>query len=74
MGKARVAPMESTNVPKLELQACLFAARLKNENIRPFTVTVDQVFMWTDIPTVLQWINFSEKRQIFVANFGAYQR
>ena len=68
LGKARVAPMEVMTVPKLELQAALLAARLKNEIIQALTVTVNQVFMWTDSTTVLQWINFNEKQQIFVAN------
>ena len=68
LGKARVAPMKVMTVPKLELQAALLAARLKNEIIQALTVTVNQVFMWTDSTTVLQWINSNEKQTIFVAN------
>ena len=68
LGKARVAPMKVLTVPKLELQAALLAARLKNEIIQALTVTVNQVFMWTDSTTVLQWINSNEKQPIFVAN------
>ena len=68
LGKARVAPMKVMTVPKLELQAALLAARLKNEIIQALTVTVNQVFMWTDSTTVLQWINSNEKQPIFVAN------
>ena len=55
-------------VPKLELQAALLAARLKREILQALTVTVNQVFMWTDSTTVLQWINSNEKQPIFVAN------
>ena len=78
LGKARVAPMKVMTVQKLELQAALLAARLKNE-IQALTVTVNQVFMWTDSTTVLQWINSNEKQPIFVANrvceiLGVYQR
>ena len=68
LGKARVAPMKVMTVPKLEFQAALLAARLKNEIIQALTVTVNQVFMWTDSTTVLQWINSNEKQPIFVAN------
>ena len=64
----RVAPMKVMTVPKLELQAALLSARLKNEIIQALTVTVNQVFMWTDSTTVLQWINSNEKQPIFVAN------
>ena len=68
LGKARVAPMKVTTVPKLELQAALLAARLKREITKALTVTVNQVYMWTDSTTVLQWINSNEKQPIFVAN------
>ena len=68
LGKARVAPMKVTTVPKLELQAALLAARLKREIMQALNVSVNQVFMWTDCTTVLQWINSNEKQLIFVAN------
>ena len=55
-------------VPKLELQAVLLAARLKREICRALTVTVDEVFMWTDSTIVLQWINSTNKYPIFIAN------
>ena len=68
LGKARVAPMKVMTVPKLELQAALLASRLKREIARALFVTINQVYMWTDSTTVLQWINSNEKQQIFVAN------
>ena len=68
LGKARVAPLKVMTVPKLELQAALLAARLKKEIIQALTVNVNQVFMWTDSTTVLQWINSNEKQPILVAN------
>ena len=63
-----MAPMKVMTVPKLELQAALLAARLKREITQALTVPVNQVFMWTDSTTVLQWINSNEKQPIFVAN------
>ena len=68
LGKTRVAPMKVMTVPKLELQAALLAARLKWEFKQALTVTVSQVFMWTDSTTVLQWNNSNAKQPIFVAN------
>ena len=68
LGKARMAPMKVMTVPNLELQAAPLAARLKNEIIQALTVTVNQVFMWTDSATAHQWINSNEKQPIFVAN------
>ena len=67
-GKAQVVPMKVMTVRKLELQAALLAVRLKREFTQALTVTVNQVFMWTDGTTALQWINSNEKHPIFVAN------
>ena len=63
-----MVPMKVMTVPKLELQAALLAARLKREITQALSVTVNQVFMWTDSTTVLQWINSNVKQPIFVAN------
>ena len=68
LGKARLAPMKVMTVPKLELQAALLAARLKREIMQALAVSVNQVFMWTESTTVLQWINSNEKQPIFGAN------
>ena len=68
LGKARVAPMKVMTVPKLELQAALLAARLKQDICRALTVKVNRIFMWTDSTTVLQWLNSATKHPIFIAN------
>ena len=68
VGKARVAPMKPLTIPKLELQAALLAARLKVKILNALTINVQEVFMWTDSTTVLQWIASVEKQPIFVAN------
>ena len=69
MGKTRVAPIKSTTIPKLGLQAALHASRLKVSIIEEQDFTIDQVFMWSDSSTVIQWLNaFEKKQQIFVAN------
>ena len=68
LGKARVAPMKVKTIPKLELQAALLAARLKQDICRALRVKINRVFMWTDSTTVLQWLNSATKHPIFIAN------
>ena len=67
-GKARVAPMKALTIPKLELQAALLAARLKNEIQQALSVPVERTFMWTDSTTVLQRLHSIDKNPVFVAN------
>ena len=71
MGKTRVAPIKTTTIPKLKLRAALHASRMKVSIIEEHDFTINQVFMWSDSSTVIQWLNAFEKQQIFVANrFG----
>ena len=60
--------MKALTIPKLELQAALLAARLRNEVQRPLTLQIERTFMWTDSTTVLQWLHSLEKQPVFVAN------
>ena len=66
--KARVAPMKALRIPKLELQAALLAARLKDEIQLGLTVPVERTFMWTDSTTVLQWLQSIDKKPVYVTN------
>ena len=68
VGKARVAPMKPTSIPKLELQAALLAARLRQKILGALTFEVPQSFMWTDSSTVLQWLASLDHQPVFVAN------
>ena len=70
-GKARVAPMKALTIPKLELQAALPAARLKDEVQKALTLTVERTLMWTDSTTVLQWLHSIDKQPVFVAKRAA---
>ena len=67
-GKARVAPMKALTILKLELQAALLAARLKDEIQQALTVPVERTFMWIDGTTDLQWLYSIDKKPVFVAN------
>ena len=53
MGKTRVAPIKTTTIPKLELQAALHASRIKVSIIEEHDFTINQVFMWSDSSTVI---------------------
>ena len=68
LGKFRVAPMKALSIPKLEIQSALLATRLKDDILTARTVSLNHVYMWTDSTTVLQWLNYSEKLPVFVAN------
>ena len=60
--------MKVMTIPKLELQAALLAARLKQDICRALTVLVNKVYMLIDSTTVLHWLNSTSKQPIFVAN------
>ena len=66
--KNRVAPMKVMKKTKLELQASLQVARLKQDICPAVTVHVNKVFMWTDSTTVLQWLKSTSTQPIFTAN------
>ena len=68
IGKGRVAPMKSSTIPKLELQAALLASRLKRHVEAALTLAIEKVYMWSDSSRVLQWLHSLEKQPVFVAN------
>ena len=60
--------MKALTVPKLEIQAALPAARLRDKVLCAMCLTIDRNFMWSDSSTVLQWLTSLEKQPTFVAN------
>ena len=68
LDKTRAAPVKVLKVPKLELQAALLAAGLKQDICRALTENVNRIFMRTDITTVHKWLNTTTKHPIFTAN------
>ena len=56
--KSRVAPVKTQTIPRLELLGAVFLARLMDSVIKAFSdsVSVDNVFYWTDSITVVCWI------------------
>ncbi|XP_059054651.1 uncharacterized protein LOC131848728 [Achroia grisella] len=68
-GKARLAPLKPTSIPRLELQAFLIAARFSLTIRSSHSVNVNATYIWSDSTTVLSWIR-SDARTFkpFVAN------
>ena len=61
MGKTRVAPIKTTTIPNLELQAALHASRIKVSILEELDITSDRFHMWSDSTTVIQWLNAFDK-------------
>ena len=68
LGKARVAPMKTLSILKLELQAALLASRLRLETKNFLKIKIERSYMWVDSGTVLQWLNSTSMLPVFVAN------
>ncbi|XP_046555837.1 uncharacterized protein LOC124265090 [Haliotis rubra] len=54
--KARVAPLQQTTVPRLELMAALVASRLATTIVQEFKEKPSRVILWSDSQIVLHWI------------------
>ena len=60
--------MKVMTIPKVELQAALLTARLKQDICWAPTAHVNKVFMWTDSTTVSHGLNSPSMPPIFIAN------
>ena len=69
MGKTRVAPLRQTTSPRVELQAALYASRLKVTIEDEMDFKFDKIFLWPDSTTILSWIkNFKLKHKMHIGN------
>lgn len=67
--KSRVAPLDSTTIPRLELNAALLMAELVNRVKKGLDIDSKNIFYWSDSQCVLSWLRSeSSSFKIYVAN------
>jgi len=67
--KARVAPLQSLSIPRLELLGALVGTRLTQTATKLLLVPMHQVVFWCDSTNVFWWIRgCSRAYKPFVAN------
>ena len=69
IGKSRVEPMRHLSIPRLEQQAAVMVARLKDQTVKAHEMKINNRSFWSESTTVLPRIHISHrKQQVFVAN------
>ena len=67
--KARVAPIKSVSIPRLELMAAVLGVRLSETVSEKLEIPIGQHILWTDSMDVIYWIQGHSRRlKSFVAN------
>ncbi|XP_055527535.1 uncharacterized protein LOC129720125 [Wyeomyia smithii] len=60
--KTKVAPLQQTSIPRLELQAAVIGARLRKTIEDGHLVQVKRTNFWSDSSTVISWIKSDTRR------------
>ncbi|KAK3739698.1 hypothetical protein QZH41_004056 [Actinostola sp. cb2023] len=69
MGKARLAPIKSVTIPRLELTAAVVSSKIGNKIVEELDLNVEKPTYWTDSTTVIRYIvNEQNRYQTYVAN------
>ena len=67
--KHRLAPIKSTSIPRLELQAALLGAKVTTNVVQELDIPIMSTTFWVDSTIVLSYIaNTTARYQVFVAN------
>ena len=66
--KTRMAPLKQQTIPKLELQASVYASRLRRKLNNELTLRIDQTVHWSDSTSVLGGNSNKNKEQHRIAN------
>ncbi|GFX38726.1 integrase catalytic domain-containing protein [Trichonephila clavipes] len=66
--KARVAPLKSLIIPRLELMACCIGSRLANSIVNALNLPNLRITFWSDSTTALWWIKEKGSWSVFVEN------
>jgi len=67
--KARVTPVKSETISRLELMGCLIATRIAASTAQALDIKKEDITYWTDSMTCLHWINTPAKSlQAYVGN------
>lgn len=56
MGKSKIAPIKQLTLPRLELMACLLAARLGRYITNNLKERPQETYFWTDSTVALHWV------------------
>jgi hypothetical protein len=65
--KARVAPLKTLTIPKLELMAAVAGSRLATTVREQLSFNIDRNVYWSDSRTVLDWLRSEKRLQSFIA-------
>ena len=69
MSKARLAPLKTITLPRLELNAARAGARLSRLIVHEIDLPIERVVYWSDWMIVIQYLQNKKKRfKVFVAN------
>lgn len=66
--KARVAPVKSMTIPRLELQGCVTGALLAQTIETEIDIRISKKYFWTDSKVVISWLQTKERLNMFVGS------